>query len=299
VETADALRLLRIGATEERRAAARLLEDEATVRDVPRLNLARDRELDNSVRSAIEDAVSAASARTDPDAEPKASLTTPGSDYARGVSDATRLVVHEIRALVGRARLEVAREVDEPDQSPTASTLRRLQRLLRAVDKLGSVATSTGAGEFDLATLIATVSTEQGQEFGVEIVVDGPSSLRVRSDADLVDVVLRNAIVNACESTAALSPEDRWPINIEFATTDRESWIEVTDRGTGLASNLRPFEFAASNKEGHLGVGLAVAVRAAATLGGSVSLHDRTVGKGACFHFSWPALEVRDAHPAR
>lgn len=114
----------------------------------------------------------------------------------------------------------------------------------------------------------------------------------VNADGGLVELAVRVALRNACEAVRELGcvhAADA-PIVIAWDTTDTDIWVAVIDRGTGIAPGLLdPFEFAATTKdEGvHFGVGLALARRAAQSLGGTAAI--RSDGpRGITFTLRWP-----------
>jgi len=102
---------------------------------------------------------------------------------------------------------------------------------------------------------------------------------------------VRNAIDSTIELNRAAPPDS--PIGrilVTWGDDDRSLWVVVLDRGVGLPPGFyEAFEIGTTtkSKETHLGMGLAIARRAARSIGGEVSLTPRAES-GASFELTWP-----------
>jgi signal transduction histidine kinase len=282
-DVANALRVLRTGRTDERLSAARLLQNRATVAELRELARASRRELDHYVRVAIDEAAEAAAGRDIThvvgDVDPEADATTP----AGALASVTASLVHELRPVLGLARLSAGKGDME-------ATLRRLDQLHRILDVFESVARAEGEDRheaFDLATLIQAVADDIASVTGVSVEVVDNASLKVFGSRGAIELVVRNAITNACESMLATDPVSRVAVSVSYGRTDRAAWVAVVDDGLGLEVDIDFFEAGSSTKEGHDGVGLAIARRAIGAVGGAVVLTAREP-RGAQLYASWP-----------
>jgi signal transduction histidine kinase len=287
----EALRRLRLGSTIERLAAARLLGQEASPTETGALQAIRRRELDHYVQQAIEEAIRASSDRPPrllsahtvhddhPEEQPWEDAT-----YAKALRASTTSLAHELRRPLGLALLAVGRA----DLAGVNAYLERMERLLNAMDKLVSLTDTGEPDEFDLADLLRKLAVEHRERFDVQIDVLADPTLQVRQNSDSVELIVCNAMTNACESTLAVEAGQSRAILATCGITDREVWIGILDHGVGLPVGFDPFTFAATRKEGHDGVGLALAGRAARSIGAEITLTQRDDG-GATFRLTFPA----------
>jgi signal transduction histidine kinase len=287
VETA--LRQLRVGRSSERLEAARLLSLHATQAELEDLERARARELDHYVSQAIGAAIARAKLR--PRRQPE--LATE-SDYtleeqlwddalqARALRATTTSLVHELRRPLGLAILAASHR----DLEGVNNYLKRMDLLLDAMERMVQVASGGTSTEFDLAALAQEIAQEHSVRLQFPVQVSLTGDMVVTGDREAVALIIRNGIANACES--ALKAEDGTPpVVVDLGRTDRDAWIAILDRGDGIAPGLDPFAFAATRKEGHLGVGLTLARQAARSIGGELSLTGRRDG-GAILRLAWP-----------
>jgi signal transduction histidine kinase len=219
--------------------------------------------------------------------------------YARGLRDTTSALVHELRRFLGFAKLSAGAEVSEYETSQTRRDLERLSDLLDAVERLGLASESGPAEDFDLSELLLETIAREAEVFGVEILDRGPRPVLVVGERRLVELAARTGVVNACEALKGFESDSDRPLVVAWDRTDRDAWISVIDQGPGPSEDLLdPFEFAATTKdeEEHLGVGLAIAKRAVASLGGSISLRAGATA-GAVYEVRWPQpMDSRDAN---
>ncbi len=287
---AEVFRLLRVGSSDERLAAARLLGEDATQSETQTLEGIRRRELDHYVQQAIDDAIGRSRDRASRVPQAGASddhLDEPPWDdalYVRALRSVTISFAHELRRPVGLASAAAARS----DLDGVNAYLDRLKRLLNAMEQLVAITEVDETDEFDLVDLLEQLAAEHRDRFCLRIDVLTQASIRLRQNRDSFELIVCNALTNACESTLAAGAGGPEPIALTFGTTDREGWIGILDHGVGLPAGFEPFAFAVSRgKEGHDGVGLALARRAARSIGGEASLIQREDG-GATFRLTFP-----------
>lgn len=280
MDRAEARQLLESGSQRERLAAARFLSRIAVREDLPSLKRALRTERVPWIRSALETGISRATSGTTPapavDIAPLATEDEFANEvYARATEELTERFVHEFRPLVGTARFHASREIADYEASETAAALRQIQDLLRGFDKLGRAAASPRPIERDLPELIRDIVSNCQVELastGLRMAppaLEGPDPLSVVTDPDLLGLALRNGVRNAFEASQGTSE----PVVVTWGQSQTEYWVTILDYGDGLPPDEAAlFSLGASTKAGHLGLGLAIADRAMATLGGTVSI---------------------------
>jgi len=201
------------------------------------------------------------------------------------------MIVHELRRFVGLTRVAARAAISDFDESETKARFDRLGSLMDAVERLGGAAATPSFEEFDLAGLILDVRATEAERFDLRIDYYGSVPLMVVGDPGLVELAVRNGLVNACESVSTQPPEERRPVLLTWGSTERDAWVAVLDRGSGLPEELvDPFAFAQSGTPEHLGVGLALAARAVNSLGGVIELANRD-GGGVTYELRWPRTD--------
>jgi len=281
VDHAEALGLLRTGTQRERLAAARALSRIAEANDLAALKSALRAEKVPWIRSALESGIARAAGAPSERVEEFDGAPLTSDDelaaevYARATEELTDRFVHEVRPLLGLARLYASQEIPDYERSKTSAALTQLQDLLTAIDTLGRVSASPRFAEVDLSTLLTEIASACADEiagagFPVrEPLLDGPSPTYVRTDRDLLCVAFRNGLRNAIEASISCVE----PVVISWGQSKSEYWISILDFGDGVPVDIPGvFEIGSTSKDNHLGMGLAIAQRAVATLGGSVVL---------------------------
>ncbi len=292
------LRAVRLGQTAERLAAAEELERVATQEHVATLETIVARELDHYVQASIERAVAAAKSRPSQRhsaVEPAAvgaDLSTTAAVRASAIRETTARIVHELTRLVGAVGAEASDEISEFSTSRTNAAIERLLSLIEGVDRLSRAAAVPLNREFELGTVVRdVVAVEASRHATVEVIDEGPDSLTISSDPDLLRLILHNAVGNACEATESLQDKQvQQPVVVGWGKTDRDVWIAILDRGVGLSKSKNVFEFGQTSKSGHHGVGLALAKQAAESLGVDIALEPRQAG-GAAFAIRLSTLD--------
>jgi signal transduction histidine kinase len=278
---AEALDSLEHGSQRERLEAARWLARSATASDLPELRKALRIERLPWIRSALEASVARASLRGIPlpqelDLAPLTSEEALTAEiYARATEELTDRFVHELRPLLGLARVWAEREIPEYEASETAAVLAQMQDLLRAVDTLGRAAASPKTVEFDLAQIVQEIVTTCNAEFSQKradhpaTLLEGPEPLITATDPDLLALAVRNGIRNAIEASSS----SREPVLVTWGQSNTDLWVAVLDAGDGLRLELaEAMSPGTSTKSEHLGMGLAIARQAMSSLSGTILL---------------------------
>lgn len=133
------------------------------------------------------------------------------------------------------------------------------------------------------AALHSTSGLLNGRSISATIPADLPLA---PIDGALIEQVLINLLENAAKHTPAGTPVD-----IRAIADDRKLIVEVADRGSGLPADQlgRVFEkfYRASNRQGGVGLGLAICDAIVRAHGGKIWAENRP-GGGARFQFSLP-----------
>jgi len=136
---------------------------------------------------------------------------------------------------------------------------------------------------------------------GVELIVRAPEPAEALADATLLEQVLRNLVVNACQA-ARTTPEKTPTVEIRVGREQEPAaaWIEIQDSGPGVADEVRPrlFEpFFTTAKAGEgTGLGLAVSLGLIDRMDGTLTCLpsdarpplDEGLGPGAVFRITLP-----------
>ncbi len=169
-------------------------------------------------------------------------------------------------------------------------------------------------GDADLHELCqraAASAADRAQDCGVEIALDlGPDDtpVSVRGDAHKLLGALQNVVRNGVEAMGpgAFGEELGSPppalerrLDVALRRGTSEATVEISDRGPGIAPEIRPrlFEPFFTTKRGGTGLGLAIAHRVVEAHGGRIGARDRE-GGGTVFRIELP-LAGAAARPAR
>jgi len=152
-------------------------------------------------------------------------------------------------------------------------------------------------GQVNLAELIsetlAAMARDPGKD-GIDLVLQAPGDLNIRTRRVELQQVLLNLIINARTAVLPKPPPRR--IEIRAARAGRRVVIRVSDNGIGIPpENLdrifQPFfstKRPAEGDSGGHGLGLAICRDIAGSLGGTISVVS-AVGKGTTFTLTVPA----------
>jgi two-component system, OmpR family, sensor kinase len=187
-----------------------------------------------------------------------------------------------------RLKDEISRNINELDQL--------IAEILLA-SRLDSAQADVGTFEtVDLTGLAA----EECAKSGAELQVLSESAIAVQGVPKLLRRLMRNLLENAnryaIKNTAAVGAESVvLTLAIEGVSDSKSAVLRVTDHGPGVPAELRerifePFYRApgASERDGGVGLGLALVKSIAQRHGGTVRCEAAASGQGACFVVTLP-----------
>ncbi len=193
------------------------------------------------------------------------------------------VVAHEVRnPLAGlRASLQVldSRRTDARDHDIIAAMIQRIDGLNDKVDDLLLYARPKAprVQALDVRAMLQEVGASARAATGntvpsVDII--GPAPLRVQADPDMLRAALLNLLMNACQAGAGAR------IDIELAAEETVCRIAISDRGPGIAPEIRDrvFEPFFTTRTAGTGLGLAIVKRLLELQDGRVVLRDRQGG---------------------
>jgi signal transduction histidine kinase len=202
---------------------------------------------------------------------------------------------HELRSPLTRIRmgLELMGSGSSPAfKNEIARNIGELDLLIEEI----LLASRLDAREADLGTIesvdLIGLAAEECARVGAELeVLPGPeqtdAALSVQGVAKLLRRVMRNLLENARRHAAG-------EITVTLSRTDARAVIQVCDRGPGVPAELRERIFepfyrlpGATERDGGVGLGLALVKSIAIRHGGTVQCENRPDG-GACFVVSLP-----------
>jgi signal transduction histidine kinase len=210
--------------------------------------------------------------------------------YADALETAASQLIHEVEPILGTLRLAAEGEIQNFGESNTSRNLDRLDDLLAAFSRLRRAASAPKTEDFSLDEVVQRCIQESPVSENVHIQKAGPLQCIVVGDSGLVAMCLNNGLRNAIEATSALSAETKSPpITIAWGQTDIDCWVSIVDSGVGFKGNLqRALEMGTTTKQGHLGMGLAIANQALGSMGGKLLLVPNA--RGVRFEMRWPKL---------
>lgn len=221
---------------------------------------------------------------------------------------------HELRSPLTRIRMGL-----ELMGAPSSATFRdEISRNITELDQLIEeilLASRLEAHEADLGTiesvdligLLAEECSRVDAELDVQLTPHSAPSGGLRPDASGLPVqgvakLLRRAMRNLLENARR---HGAGVVNVTLGQTDGQALIQVCDRGPGVPFELRERIFepfyrlpGATERDGGVGLGLALVKSIAQRHGGSVSCENRPDG-GACFVIKMPlAAELKPGRAA-
>jgi two-component system sensor histidine kinase QseC len=208
---------------------------------------------------------------------------------------------HELRTpLAGiRMQAQVARETadDGARQRALDAVLTGCDRAARLIEQLLTLARLEAVGSMppreicDLSRLARDVLAELGpaaHEKRVTLELQATEPVLLLGNEVLLRVLLRNLIDNGIR----YSPRDTG-VTVRIQTDGLAACLEVIDQGCGLTPEergrvMQRFYRVPGSKESGSGLGLSIASRIAALLGGDLSLHDGAAQRGLIVTVSLP-----------
>jgi len=210
-----------------------------------------------------------------------------------------RAVSHDLRTPLASIKASATTLLADDLDLPPESTQQLLKTINEEADRLNNLIDNL----LDMSRLQAGAFEPLLQDVGIEevvaralaslpgggrrVVVQVPESLRLRTDAAL----LERGVANVVDNALAWSPEDE-PVRVEAAAVAGWVDVRVIDRGPGIPREqrehvFRPFQ-RLGDKGGGAGVGLGLAVARGfvEALGGELAVED-TPGGGTTMVFSF------------
>lgn len=208
--------------------------------------------------------------------------------HAEALETTTAQLIHEIEPLVGSLRLSAELEVENYDASSTKENIDRLDEFLAALSRLRRAASAPRLDEFSLDELVEEIIQTVDLPAGLKIQKAGPQHCIVVGDRTLVQMSVVNGMRNAIEATVATAADlNELPIAVTWGQTDRDCWVSIVDNGIGFKGNLaRAFDIGTTTKDGHMGMGLAIANQSIASMSGQLLLVPNE--RGVRFELRWP-----------
>ncbi len=209
----------------------------------------------------------------------------------RAINVSTKRVLHEVSAVVGRARVAARADLGEAySGSDTDRQLTYLYELCQGLRKLAGATANPDFEEFDLSEEIHAEAEGVEERLLVTVRPEGPRNFMVNGDRSLLGIALRNLIVNAAEATDSIQSGDDRVVVVTWGVSGKNVQIVVIDHGPGPASFLAHSPRAGvTTKVGHSGYGLASASEALHSMNGEVQL-SRNESGGATALIIWPGL---------
>src|SRR5262249_32757920 len=157
----------------------------------------------------------------------------------RAINVSTKRVLHEVSAVVGRARVAARADLGEAySGSDTDRQLTYLYELCQGLRKLAGATANPDFEEFDLSEEIHAEAKGVEERLLVTVRPEGPRKFMVNGDRSLLGIALRNLIVNAAEATDSLQSGDDRVVVVTWGVSGKNVQIVVIDHGPGPASFL-------------------------------------------------------------
>jgi signal transduction histidine kinase len=198
---------------------------------------------------------------------------------------------HELRSPLTRIRMGLELMGGQPTSTSKDEIARNIHELDQLIDEI-LLASRLDASPIDIGTLapvdLVGLCAEECAQAGAELDVQtGQPSLMVLGVGKLLHRVVRNLLDNARRYAAG-------DVTLSLQQSGTLAIIRVCDHGPGVPPDLRERIFepfyrlpGASEREGGVGLGLALVKSIAQRHGGSVRCEERP-GGGACFVVELP-----------
>ena len=171
---------------------------------------------------------------------------------------------------------------------------KRLHSLSSDILEVSRIETNTmrlNLESFDLKEKILNVISDMRnvipERNAVQLVFETPlKSLTISGDRERVYQVIANLLTNAIKFT------ENGQIVVSLERKDDDALVQVTDSGSGIASDIYPKLFTkfATNSDKGTGLGLYIAKSIVEAHGGKIWAENNSVGKGATFRFTLPIV---------
>ncbi|MBT8484429.1 MAG: hypothetical protein HKO59_12750 [Phycisphaerales bacterium] len=209
-------------------------------------------------------------------------------------------LAHELNSLLDgsmRSLRQAERALDDAagdgDHTDVRARLLRAETSLEAIAALLARAMGDAGGTPTLQGVVDQVIDELATRADAEGVTLGLSIDQAVADvpAAMLDVVIRNGLVNAIEACANAAGERRVELSALRQRAGTELTVLITDTGPGLPAD--PPRAGTTTKPGGHGLGLSVCDAVLDDLGGRWSLRNVPFGAGCIFSISVPVNRLR------
>jgi two-component system sensor histidine kinase QseC len=196
---------------------------------------------------------------------------------------------HELRTPLAALKLELqtAMEQPRPRLAPLVSSVERMTRLVEQLLMLSRLDPQhrLATREEDFRPVAETVLAELAPlsfQRDIELVLHAPDQFRLKGDASLLAVLLRNLVHNAILYSPAGTQ-----VTVHLSESAQHKEICVEDQGKGIAPEdrermLQRFVRGDHSAETGSGLGLSIAQRIAELHHARIELRDGTGGRGLC-----------------
>ncbi|WP_062476799.1 ATP-binding protein [Variovorax boronicumulans] len=207
---------------------------------------------------------------------------------------------HELRSPLTRIRMGLELMGDQPSPAAREEISRNIGELDQLIDEI-LLASRLDASEADMGTIEAVdltgLAAEECAQVNAELdLAEGTDNATLTVPG--VSRLLRRAIRNLLENARRYGAGE---ISVELGSAGGYATVRVNDRGPGVPATLRERIFepfyrlpGASERNGGVGLGLALVKSIAERHGGSVRCEDRP-GGGASFVICLPAKAIAAA----
>ncbi len=269
-----------------RLVASRTLARTAQMGDLPRIQAALGTESDRWVRRHLNRATRFASDRRTNRRRllGLASAKEVGDElFGIAVAEVTRLLLHEVNVLIGDIRRHAEREVGSAatsfKESRTKKSIDRIDRLTSAIATLNQAASPATLTEVDISAVLVRLADSCAERMHYPVEPIGQAPALVWTDQDLLELAVDQGLRNAVE--ASREAGSTAPVRLVWRVHNNTYDVLVLDSGRGLPKGFdHSFRTISTNKDKrqHQGIGLLIASRAAASIGGQMAIAPRADG---------------------
>lgn len=213
-------------------------------------------------------------------------------EQRRFIADAAHELRSPLTALSLQAQNMEKAETLETMRQRAAPLRTGIDRARRLTEQLLSLARSQANSRTAEAVVLSKMARELLAEYlplaearGLDLGLEDAGNVVLAAEPQTLHLMLKNALDNALRYTPL-----HGEVTLRLYSEGEEAVIEVIDSGPGIPAGERdrvfnPFyRIEGAGGEGS-GLGLAIVRDAAARLGGTVSLHDRSEGSGLVFRY--------------
>ena len=233
----------------------------------------------------------------------KAQVEAARTDRLRMIGEAANLIAHEVKnslnGLQVGLELILRSEKDQSDKNRQKASLALKSEFERLSNfTVGLLTFSKGVAlrliSIDLVPFVTDVVESMRlradeNHTALEIVTAQPG-IKVCADPALIQVVVRNLVLNALEAVET-APGIRPRVTVSLLQSDDRALLKVTDNGPGIPASVRDrlFEPFVSGKPSGVGLGLAMSKKIADAHGGALFLEEADpLASGVTFVFAVP-----------